>query len=358
MSFDEEQIKALKAKLSAKHIRTREHAGRTLSYIEGWKAISEANRIFGFDGWDRETIELKCVWSNFKQGLCSCTYAAKVCVRIRAGDRTVVREGNGCGHGLGATAGEAHEGAIKQAETDAMKRAFATFGNPFGLALYDSEQNNITWRGTKRDNEDRQLSTWQVVSALDEVISVQKEPLDYCSELRKFIDSFRSAGDLEAFWARNQNTLKALRNSAPQLINDKGEHFVKILDTLYRQKVKELKENQKLELTKVNGSGSLTPESHYLGSQKIRRVRDREHLKYVASLPCLICDRSPSQAHHILFAQPRAVGRKVSDEWVVPLCVAHHRSLHNDGNEESWWRTHGIDPIEIAERLWHENLNK
>jgi len=83
-----------------------------------------------------------------------------------------------------------------------------------------------------------------------------------------------------------------------------------------------------------------------------RRVRDKEHLRYVASQPCIICGRSPGQAHHLRFAQPRALGRKVSDEWTVPLCSTHHGALHSVGNEEQWWTEKGIDPIAHAVRLW------
>ncbi len=83
-----------------------------------------------------------------------------------------------------------------------------------------------------------------------------------------------------------------------------------------------------------------------------RRIRDKEHLRFVASQPCLVCGRSPGHAHHVRFAQPRAMGRKVSDEWTIPLCATHHRSLHTVGNEEKWWKASGIDPITHAERLW------
>ena len=83
-----------------------------------------------------------------------------------------------------------------------------------------------------------------------------------------------------------------------------------------------------------------------------RRVRDKEHLRYVASQPCLVCGRSPGHAHHMRFAQPRAMGRKVSDEWTVPLCASHHRALHTVGNEKEWWKVRAIDPIAHAERLW------
>jgi len=83
-----------------------------------------------------------------------------------------------------------------------------------------------------------------------------------------------------------------------------------------------------------------------------RRIRDKEHLRYVAQQPCLICGRSPGHAHHLRFAQPRALGRKVSDEWVVPLCAIHHRALHGVGDEKRWWKDRGIDPIGHARILW------
>ncbi|MEE8607533.1 MAG: hypothetical protein V3S55_08015, partial [Nitrospiraceae bacterium] len=85
-----------------------------------------------------------------------------------------------------------------------------------------------------------------------------------------------------------------------------------------------------------------------------RRVRDKDHLRFVASQPCLVCGRSPGHAHHIRYAQPRAMGRKVSDEWTVPLCATHHRALHTVGDEEKWWKERGINPIIHAEQLWRE----
>jgi hypothetical protein len=83
-----------------------------------------------------------------------------------------------------------------------------------------------------------------------------------------------------------------------------------------------------------------------------RRIRDKGHLRYVASQPCLICGRTPSHAHHLRFAQPKAFGRKVSDEWTVPLCSTHHRVLHGVGDERQWWAGKGIDPIAHAVHLW------
>jgi hypothetical protein len=83
-----------------------------------------------------------------------------------------------------------------------------------------------------------------------------------------------------------------------------------------------------------------------------RRYRNREHLRYVAQQACLVCGRKPSDPHHLGFTQPRALGRKVSDEFAVPLCRGHHRSAHRSRDERAWWRQAGIDPIRVARRLW------
>ncbi len=83
-----------------------------------------------------------------------------------------------------------------------------------------------------------------------------------------------------------------------------------------------------------------------------RRIRNKEHLRYVASQPCIICARAPGHAHHLRFAQPRALGRKVGDDWTVPLCATNHRALHSAGDEKQWWKDKGIDPIAHAVRFW------
>jgi hypothetical protein len=83
-----------------------------------------------------------------------------------------------------------------------------------------------------------------------------------------------------------------------------------------------------------------------------RRYRDRAHLEFVSSQPCLLCGRRPSDAHHLRFAQPRALGRRVSDEFTVPLCRSHHRVLHRRGDEPAWWESVKLDPVAVARRLW------
>jgi ERF superfamily len=96
----------------------------------------------------------------------------------------------------------------------------------------------------------------------------------------------------------------------------------------------------------ADGGGQVTVIS------KPARERDREHLKFVSSQPCLICGRTPSDAHHVKFAQQRAMGRKVSDRFTVPICRLHHRELHRCGDERTWWESQAIDPLSAAATLW------
>lgn len=145
MTFSPDQIAKLDAKLDQSTVKARTQGGRKVSYIEGWHAIAEANRIFGFDAWSRETVDIRCVAERprsigqDKRDGHGVSYVARV--RVTVGD--IVREGVGAGHGIDADLGQAHESAIKEAETDAMKRALMTFGNPFGLALYDKTMANV-----------------------------------------------------------------------------------------------------------------------------------------------------------------------------------------------------------------------
>jgi hypothetical protein len=90
-----------------------------------------------------------------------------------------------------------------------------------------------------------------------------------------------------------------------------------------------------------------------------RRYRNREHLRYIAHQACLVCGRKPSDPHHLRHLQPRALGRKASDEFAVPLCRVHHRAVHRTGDERAWWQATGIDPVKIARKLWkHTRVNE
>ena len=136
MGFSQKQTQALRRCVDARQIRTREANGREFSYIEGWFVISEANRIFGFDAWSRETIETRCVLARENRGTFLAVYIARVRITVHAEGATIIREGHGSGEGRGTSPGEVHDIALKAAETDATKRALATFGKPFGLELY------------------------------------------------------------------------------------------------------------------------------------------------------------------------------------------------------------------------------
>jgi DNA recombination protein Rad52 len=418
MAFSEAQVQTLSGKLSAKHVRTRQAQGRTLSYIEGWHAIAEANRIFGFDAWDRQTMAIKCVWEGTWQGKYRCSYVARVRIKVRAGDSEICREGCGSGQGRGNSPGEAHESALKEAETDAMKRALTTFGNPFGLALYDKEQHGVRGKARNHKKPNGQTLSWILLSAEGEVISLHEDPVDYCKALRQVIEAGSSPERLKALWGCNSVTIEMLRANLRDLKTEAGEHYANILCSLYQRQLKELHEEQEADRAEAgavkeaavagglarqadqagaealegpaaantpasrvdqgsgisdrpevaqpaNGTASSNGQHHVTAAGPIdkstlpisapRRIRDKDHLRYVASQPCLVCGRSPGHAHHVRYAQPRAMGRKVSDEWAVPLCSSHHRALHTVGDEEMWWKELRVDPIAHAEQLWGEN---
>lgn len=369
MAFSEAQTKKLSAKLSDKHIRTRTRDGTTLSYIEGWHAIAEANRIFGFDGWNRETLDLRCVWEGKQSSKASCCYMAHVRVSVQAGEVDVIREGTGFGSAQSISPTDTHELAVKAAETDAMKRALATFGNPFGLALYDKKQAGV--RRTKAKN----AQEWIVFDETGKAVSIKNTPVQFCSEVRKTLENISEYPALMAFWNQNQNSVAELRQLHPRLKTDKGLHYGEVLSDLYTRRLAAFAAQQNLKGTDhANSQNSAIPEieesadnpsnvgEHTSPSTSKNtlckgpnRARDASHLKFVASQACLICGRTPSQAHHLKHAQLRAMGRKPGDQWAVPLCAIHHRKLHDHGNEAIWWPSNKIDPIKVAVGLWAQN---
>jgi len=104
-------------------------------------------------------------------------------------------------------------------------------------------------------------------------------------------------------------------------------------------------------------AGNLPPskiDKSQLAIAEPKRQRDKAHLKFVAAQPCLVCGRQPTDPHHLRFAQPRAIGLKVSDEFTVPLCRGHHRQLHQAGDEVGWWESRRLNALEIARGLWEQ----
>ena len=159
--FSEQQRAMLAAALDPAHVKTRRGPkGRTLSYVEGWRMVAEANRIFGFDGWDRETVEVRLLREG--EGLdgdgnkvWTVAYMAKVRITVWAGGTEVVREGLGFGDDAAPLGrpGAAHEGAIKEAETDATKRALVTFGGALGLELHDKDRDRAPANANARERQ-------------------------------------------------------------------------------------------------------------------------------------------------------------------------------------------------------------
>ncbi len=173
MTFTKEQIEQLNQPINPKVVSYREKGNIQLAYLESWYVINEANRIFGFDGWQSETVQLDCVQSD---DFCV-TYIAKV--RVTVGD--VIREGVGAGHGKGerVNLGDKHESAVKEAESDARKRAFMQFGSQLGLSLYDRSK---AWKNPKKDRTPVSTQNLTVV-AKDAILKADtRERLDKCAE--------------------------------------------------------------------------------------------------------------------------------------------------------------------------------
>lgn len=179
----------LSAKLDPRHVKPAKDYGPKGDYIEGWHAMAEANRIFGFDGWDYRVVSTTCVANEprkigkqAKDGW-GVTYIATVLVLVGQ----VRREDVGAGHGYDVDLGLAHESAIKEAVTDALKRALRSFGNPFGLALYDKTRANVA-------------------------SAAEPEPVDAVpdqdpEEIRNAVALFNTAADFDE-WKRIRTNLK------------------------------------------------------------------------------------------------------------------------------------------------------
>jgi len=365
MSFSNNQLRKLAGKLPERYVKTRSQRGISLSYVEGWHVIDEANRVFGFDAWDRETLSADCVYQDGRLNPKACTYTARVRIRVRAGDTLVYRDGSGVGHGSGTTLGEAHESALKEAETDATKRALTTFGNLFGLALYDKEQAGVR-RKPKTVGAAVVAAPWILLGAEGEALARHDRPQSFCTDLRQRINRAAGLEELETLWSRQAEALSRLRAEWPELKTVHGLHYAEILGQVYEdQKVRlndvleprptpETDEDTAPDTRSDRSSSVAEIDKSMLALGAPRRVRDKAHLQFVGALPCLVCGRSPAHAHHLRFAQLRAMGAKVSDEWTVPLCPIHHRSLHDLGVEEEWWQAKGIDAKAEAEKLWRQ----
>lgn len=353
MALTDKQVRMLRAKLCCRHVKTRLSNGRNISYIEGWHAVAEANRIFGYDAWDRQTQSPQCVWSELRRGETACLYWAKVRISVRAGDTMVAREGIGTGFGRSPSPETAHEIAMKAAETDATKRALATFGNPFGLALYDKDQTQVSKKPRAADHH---IDAPPPITRL--VLRRNNGREESYNDVRAFaaamvaaVSTLSTINEVYAFWEAN---LASICSLGGHRLDDQTDAATRIVSTL-KQRAREVglpwRAAEPSPIPAAVATGE--PQAQSLAIPKEKRLRDKDHLAFVASQPCLVCGRNPAQAHHLRFAQPRAMAMKVSDEFTVPLCNIHHDALHRAGDERAWWARHGIlDPLQFARRLW------
>lgn len=286
---------------------------------------------------------------------------AKVRIAVRAGTITITREGCGCSEARARTPGQAHELALKAAETDATKRALATFGNPFGLALYDRELAGVRNRKALDLSAAEHSGPWVLCTSKGDSGPSFEKADEFAEALRL---SMSNATDIEllfAIWEQNVHTVRALNKCFRQqgamagLAQSLVAHLKHCATSLAKPstEVRDLANHAPASSTNAKRHPKI--DKSVLTLSESKRLRSKEHLRFVARQPCLICGRAPSQAHHIRYAQPRGLGIKVSDEFAVPLCAIHHTEIHATGDERRWWHEHKINPLPMAEQLWRKS---
>jgi hypothetical protein len=223
-----------------------------------------------------------------------------------------------------------------------------------------SEQSKA--EGNGRLNGGHHAATGAVAARRDRKLQPLKEILDAegSAELRdRLLNEIRSlaSSDDAALWAHRslakKNTLMAADS---RQVEEAFDARIRMLATpsTHTANARGEKKRGKNSKARASQNRSAGIDKSALALPEPRRVRDREHVRFVATRPCLICGRQPADAHHLRFMQSRALGRKVSDEFIVPLCRGHHRELHRCGDEAAWWLKLGIDPAVSARTLWLE----
>jgi recombination DNA repair RAD52 pathway protein len=358
MAFTEAQLKNLEAKLNSKYVKTRRVHDTTLAYVEGWYVIAEANRIFGYDAWDRHTLSTRCVWSGSASSQYGAAYIAKVRIAVRTGAITITREGCGSCEAKALTPGQAHELALKAAETDATKRALATFGNPFGLALYDRELAGVTNRKALMPKSDEYRGPWLLSLPSGTGQSFDRSD-EFIAALRKALTDTNDIEQLFAIWERNVDAVRTI-NKYTNRSTPRGVIAQNLVAHLKNRAITLAKQGSQASETEPHTQNESRPkvDKNVLAIPELKRVRSKEHLRFVAGQPCLICGRTPAHAHHIRYAQAKGIALKVSDEFTVPLCAIHHSENHATGDERRWWRERKVDPLAVAAELWRKTLRR
>ena len=155
----------------------------------------------------------------------------------------------------------------------------------------------------------------------------------------------------------NRPTLDRLRLVAPTLTDSHAHHYVDLLHRLIAERRGAVACKAPSEESSDTSPEPVGEESAPSAIDIPKRVRDKQHLAFVARQACAVCGRAPAQVHHLTFAQPKAMSRKAGDQWTVPLCALHHRDVHDAGDERAWWKRRRIDAEETASRLWRDRLS-
>ena len=235
-------------------------------------------------------------------------YTAKVRIAVRAGALTITREGCGSGNAKAPTPGEAHELALKAAETDATKRALATFGNPFGLALYDRELAGVKNRKALVSAPDEYRGPWLLSLPNGAGQSFNKAD-EFVVALRKALTEAPDIEQLFAIWERNVDAVRAI-NKTDQSLNATRRYRSKSRCASEEPRNR-IGQTRRRSIRAIARTSGLTRARRWTRvcspSPEPKRIRSKEHLRFVASQPCVICGRTPSHAHHVRYAQPRGL---------------------------------------------------
>jgi len=251
-----------------------------------------------------------------------------------------------------------HDIALKAAETDATKRALATFGRPFGLELYRGGKATASQKPLPAPASSASQSTGAIGTHATTLV-----PAGHADPASGAAIDRGAEGPRVGFHPDDTTPIPRPSRYYGRRQNELAEHF-----RGERRQAERAMGTPTSTAMRASPSPSAPPlapaalpdplpgriDKSLLAIPEPKRLRDKGHLRFVASQPCLVCGRQPSDPHHLRFAQPRAIGLKVSDEFTVPLCRGHHRQLHQVGNEVTWWERLKIKPLEIARGLWEQ----
>jgi hypothetical protein len=198
---------------------------------------------------------------------------------------------------------------------------------------------------------------WPVHLPGGQATTLCNSPREFYGELRKELETLTTTADIQALWHLNESTLKVTRESHPHLTDQKGAHYTAVFAKLCKNRIETLQAPDLPPTQHADTPNGIPIDKSLLVIGTPKRIRNRTHLIYIATQPCLVCGRMPSHAHHLTFAQPRARGLKSSDEWTVPLCALHHRELHDRGNERAYWQEKKIDALQTAQEHWEARFN-